>query len=80
MFLVSPSDTPHSSTITKSISEQVIGPNVLLSTKARILVTNSIAFLRHFDKIIYLRRGIVIESGSYSELMFDQGSNVSKLM
>ena len=62
------------------IVDHVIGPRGLLSTKARILVTNSIAFLKHMDKIVYLRRGIIIESGSYNELMLNQESHVSNLV
>ena len=60
--------------------DQVIGPNGLLSTKARIVVTNSIAFLRQFDKLVYLRRGIILESGSYEELLSDSGSELYKLV
>ena len=43
----------------------MIGPYGLLSSKARLLVTNSIAFLKQFDKIVYLRRGVILEQGSY---------------
>ena len=52
-----------------SSSENVIGPQGLLATKARILVTNSIAYLGGFDQIAYMRRGIILECGSYHQLI-----------
>lgn len=60
--------------------DQVIGPYGLLATKARIVVTNSIAFLKHFDKLVYLRRGIILESGSYDELTGNTETELYKLM
>lgn len=63
-----------------SCTDQVIGPYGLLSTKARIVVTNSIAFLKQFDKIVYLRRGIILETGSYSELVNNNESELYRLM
>lgn len=61
-------------------SDNVIGPNGLLGTKARILVTNSVSYLRQFDQILYIRRGIVLESGSYVSLMANPESEVSRLV
>jgi ABC-type transport system involved in cytochrome bd biosynthesis fused ATPase/permease subunit len=52
----------------------------LLATKARVLVTNSIAFVKQFDSLIFLRRGIILESGSYRELVADAEREISKLM
>lgn len=63
-----------------SRADQVIGPHGLLSTKARIVVTNSIAFLKQFDKIVYLRRGIIRDCGSYEELLNNAESELYKLM
>lgn len=39
---------------------QVIGPQGILASKARILVTNSIAFVKQFDEVVYIRRGIIL--------------------
>lgn len=60
--------------------DQVVGPEGILATKARIVVTNSIAFLKHFDKLVYLRRGAMLESGSYAELVSNTESELYKLM
>ena len=62
------------------LQDNVIGPQGLLATKARILVTNSIAFLKHFDQLAYIRRGIVLECGSYRQLVLNPDSAVRKLM
>lgn len=60
--------------------DNVIGPHGILASKARVLVTNSITFVRQFDSMIFLRRGIVLESGSYQELIANEESEISKLM
>ena len=60
--------------------DNVIGPNGILATKARIVVTNSIHFLKQFDQILYLRRGIVLETGSYQVLVNNSESQLYKLM
>lgn len=66
--------------LTGRILDHVMGPHGILSTKARILVTNSVHYASEFDHIIYLRRGIVLESGPYAKLMADQDSELSKVM
>ncbi|KAG1776049.1 P-loop containing nucleoside triphosphate hydrolase protein [Suillus placidus] len=63
-----------------SLVNHVIGPQGLLATKARILVTNSISYLKYFDHLVYLRRGIILESGSYNELMSNPDGEVRKLV
>lgn len=63
-----------------NVLDNVIGPQGLLASKARIFVTNSIAFVRQFDHLVYLRHGYVIESGSYYELVANSDSEISKLM
>ncbi|XP_006462121.1 hypothetical protein AGABI2DRAFT_151707 [Agaricus bisporus var. bisporus H97] len=60
--------------------DNVIGPHGILASKARVLVTNSITFVRQFDSMIFLRRGIVLESGSYQELIANEESEISKLI
>lgn len=44
------------------------------------MVTHSISFLSKFDQLAYVRRGIIIESGSYANLAGDKASQVYKLM
>lgn len=61
-------------------ADQVVGPEGILATKARIVVTNSIVFLKHFDKLVYLRRGVMLESGTYAELVNNTESELYKLM
>ena len=60
--------------------DNVIGPNGLLSTKARILVTNSVSFVKQFDSLAYIRRGIVLEHGSYKDLAAGPTTELYKLM
>ncbi|KAF5351595.1 hypothetical protein D9758_007166 [Tetrapyrgos nigripes] len=59
---------------------KVIGPQGLLATKARILVTNSIAFVKQFDQLVFIRRGIILENGSYDELMSKTDGEVTRLV
>ncbi|KAG2035311.1 P-loop containing nucleoside triphosphate hydrolase protein [Suillus americanus] len=66
--------------VARHVFDHVIGPQGLLATKARILVTNSVSFLKYFDQLVYLRRGIILESGSYNELMSNPDSEVRKLV
>ncbi|KIK60287.1 hypothetical protein GYMLUDRAFT_73760 [Collybiopsis luxurians FD-317 M1] len=66
--------------VARHIFSRVIGPQGLLANKARILVTNSIAFVKQFDQLVYIRRGIILESGSYTSLMANEESEVSRLI
>lgn len=66
--------------VARHVFDNVIGPSGLLATKARVLVTNSIAFIRQFDKLVLLRRGIILETGSYETLMANLEGEVSKLV
>ena len=66
--------------LTPQFIDQVIGPYGLLATKARILVTNGISFLKHFDQVVYIRRGIILESGSYESLVSNDQTELYKLM
>lgn len=61
-------------------ADHVIGPHGILATKARILVTNSIAFIKQFDQIIFIRRGIILESGPYQTLIANPEGELSKLV
>lgn len=66
--------------VARHVFDHVIGPQGLLATKARILVTNSISYLKYFDQLVYLRRGIILESGPYNDLMSNPDSEVRKLV
>ena len=43
-----------------SIIDNVIGPWGLLASEAHSFVTNSIAFVRQFDQLVYFRHDYVI--------------------
>nr|GAT42967.1 predicted protein [Mycena chlorophos] len=62
------------------VFQHVIGPNGLLASHARILVTNSIAFISKFQQIVYIRRGIISECGPYQSLMQNVEGDVCKLV
>ncbi|PPQ65474.1 hypothetical protein CVT26_000114 [Gymnopilus dilepis] len=66
--------------VARHVFDNIIGPNGLLSTKARLLVTNSISFIRHFDSLAFIRRGIILERGSYTSLLANPNSEISKLV
>ncbi|KAL4067103.1 P-loop containing nucleoside triphosphate hydrolase protein [Scleroderma yunnanense] len=66
--------------VARHVFDNVIGPQGLLATKARVLVTNNVAYLRYFDQLVYIRRGIILENGSYNDLMENPDSEVRKLI
>ena len=66
--------------VARHIFDNVIGPAGLLATKARILVTNSISFLKGCDNIILLRHGIILESGNYASVMGHNKGEIQKLV
>ena len=43
-------------------------------------MTNSIHFLKHFDQIHYMRRGVILERGTYPELVSNSATEIHKLM
>lgn len=47
----------------RHLFDRVIGPNGLLASKARLLCTNSIPFVRQADELLLLRKGVIIERG-----------------
>lgn len=57
----------------KHIFEKVIGPQGLLKSKTRLLVTHAVTFLPQVDEVIVLKDGRLVESGSYSELIDNDG-------
>ncbi|KAJ7760397.1 P-loop containing nucleoside triphosphate hydrolase protein [Mycena metata] len=66
--------------VARHVFDHVIGPNGLLASQARILVTNSIAFVKQFDQIAFISRGIIRECGSYETLMQNSDGDLSKLI
>ncbi|KAF8631681.1 hypothetical protein AX15_002266 [Amanita polypyramis BW_CC] len=66
--------------VARHVFDNVIGPKGLLSSKARVLVTNSISFVKQFDQLVYLRRGIVLETGSYDTVMNIASGEMYKLL
>ncbi|KAL0953356.1 hypothetical protein HGRIS_004594 [Hohenbuehelia grisea] len=66
--------------VARHVFDHVIGPNGLLATKARILVTNSIAFIRQLDSALFIRRGIILEQGPPNELIASADTEIGKLV
>ncbi|KAG6828729.1 hypothetical protein H0H92_006917 [Tricholoma furcatifolium] len=66
--------------VARHVFDNVIGAHGLLATKARILVTNSIAFVKQFDQLVFIRRGIILENGSYETLITNADGELAKLV
>ncbi|KAJ7918968.1 multidrug resistance-associated ABC transporter [Mycena leptocephala] len=66
--------------VARHVFDHVIGPHGLLANQARILVTNSIAFVKQFDQVVFISRGIIRECGSYQTLMENSDGDLSKLV
>ena len=64
----------------RHIFDNVIGPNGLLKDKARILCTNAVNFLPQTDEVVMLRRGIILERGTYADAMERSDSELYKLI
>ncbi|XP_069809503.1 ATP-binding cassette sub-family C member 3 isoform X2 [Dendropsophus ebraccatus] len=60
--------------VAKHIFDNVIGPDGLLRGKTRLLVTHGISFLPQVDHIVVIVDGKVSETGSYQELMKQNGA------
>lgn len=58
----------------KHITDAVLGPNGLLSTKTRILATNAIPVLGVADHIAMLRDGSIVEQGTLEQLLAMRGN------
>ncbi|KAJ1307098.1 hypothetical protein OPQ81_001216 [Rhizoctonia solani] len=66
--------------VARHVFDRVIGPNGLLAGKARLHVTNSVAYLDQHDFILMLRRGIILETGTYTEIIADPSKELAKLI
>lgn len=60
--------------------DNVIGPNGLLGQKARILVTNNLAYLSQTDSMLLMRSGIVLEASTYDSANSNPQSELFKFM
>ncbi|XP_048465619.1 multidrug resistance-associated protein 1 [Rhincodon typus] len=58
----------------RHIFDKVIGPNGLLSGKTRVLVTHGVNFLPQMDRILVMVDGKISESGTYKELLKQNGA------
>ena len=64
----------------RHIFDHVIGPRGILKNKARILCTNAVNFLPQTDAVLMLRRGIILERGTYADAMSNPSSELYKLI
>jgi len=55
--------------VSRHLWNELIGPQGLLGSKTRILVTHGIHHLKEVDKVVVLKDGKVVEQGHYEELM-----------
>ncbi|XP_055943743.1 multidrug resistance-associated protein 1-like [Argiope bruennichi] len=60
--------------VRKSLFNDVIGSNGLLTNKTRILVTHDTSVLPDVDLIVSMKEGKIDEMGSYKELLSKKGS------
>ncbi|XP_074870252.1 ATP-binding cassette sub-family C member 3 isoform X2 [Carettochelys insculpta] len=60
--------------VAKHIFDHVIGPEGALKGKTRVLVTHGITFLPQVDQIVVLVDGKISETGSYQELLKQNGA------
>ncbi|KAM0254312.1 hypothetical protein ACHAQJ_006898 [Trichoderma viride] len=57
----------------RHITENVLGPRGLLSSKTRILATNAISVLKQASYITLLKEGEIVERGTYEQLVARKG-------
>ncbi|XP_078097039.1 multidrug resistance-associated protein 1 isoform X2 [Mustelus asterias] len=58
----------------RHIFDNVIGPKGLLKGKTRVLVTHGVSFLPQMDRILVMVDGKISESGTYKELLTQNGA------
>lgn len=51
-----------------------------MAGKTRLLITNQLQFLKFCDTVVALRHGRVIEQGKFSDLIANEGGEVSRLL
>ena len=64
----------------RHLINNVLGPRGLLSSKTRVLATNSVPVLQESDYIAFVRSGRIVEEGSYADLVSRKGGDVSNLI
>lgn len=64
----------------KDLFDHVIGPYGLLKDKTRIFVTNSLSFLPKVDRIIMMVNGMIMEVGSYEQLLTNNEGKFSEFI
>ncbi|KAJ2849384.1 hypothetical protein J3B02_003803, partial [Coemansia erecta] len=57
----------------KHIFSHVLGPQGMLKTRARILVTNAVQYLANTDNIVMLSDGTIVEQGPFAQAMMCRG-------
>lgn len=63
----------------RHLFENVLGPRGLLANKARLLATNAIPYVQEASEIIMLRKGVIIERGTYASASLGE-SELSRLL
>lgn len=58
----------------KHVFDKVLGPNGILKNKTRVLVTHGIQYLPQVDHIVVLKGGQITESGTYKQLLKQNGA------
>ncbi|KAJ1892488.1 hypothetical protein LPJ66_006310, partial [Kickxella alabastrina] len=57
----------------KHIFTHVLGPQGLLKTRARILVTNAVQYLSNTDQIVMLSAGAIVDRGPFARVIASRG-------
>ncbi|KAJ1946018.1 hypothetical protein GGF37_001399 [Kickxella alabastrina] len=57
----------------KHIFTHVLGPQGLLKTHARILVTNAVQYLSNTDQIVMLSAGVIVDRGPFARVIANRG-------
>ncbi|KAJ1940829.1 hypothetical protein EC988_006925, partial [Linderina pennispora] len=57
----------------KHIFTQVLGPQGLLRSRTRVLVTNAVQYLTMVDSVTMLRDGQIVERGTFAQVMESKG-------
>ena len=79
MFLLDDPLSAVDAHVGQHIFDKVIGKDGILQDKTRVLLTNSVTFLRVVDHIILMKDGEVCEEGTFEELL-DSGGYLSDFL
>jgi ABC-type multidrug transport system fused ATPase/permease subunit len=53
----------------RAVFQQVLGPDGVLAGSTRLLVTHSTGVLQHLDWVVVVRKGRLVDQGTYSDLV-----------